>query len=615
MRRHLAPHWAPRAAFACLAFAACLPAATQDPWLKITSANFELYTTAGERAGRDLIRHFEQVRSFFLQAFGSRLPASRPARIIAFRNEKEYQPYRPNEFATAFFQPGAAHDFIVMSSASSDHYAVAVHEYTHLMIHQSGMEIPPWLNEGLAELYSSLEPRGTKMLVGQVIPGRLQVLRSEPWIPLAALLAAEHGSPYYNEKSRAGMFYAESWALVHMLNLDPAYRPQLKSLVAALKENDPAAAFLKAYGKQTGEVEAALRTYFNGSTVRAQLFDVQIPKSVDAPEIQPTASLPARLALAELLGNYRGRGEQAGAAYEQLAKDYPDRWEVAEGWGQFAWQQRKLADAARHFARAMELGCRNLPSLLVYARVLGYNNQPKEEAAVLLKTAGLFPESDEVNLELGATLVRNGNFGAAAAALLAVKKVGTAEEAYRLFYNLAYAQYRLGDAPHARENNAKARNNTRNPAEMAAIDRLQQALDRPPVRADGAVQPPDDDAADVPRLQRRKPGNEAGNEPGNEPAEAPALPQLPSVEGMLEDMECGTLARLHVRVEGEVEIFVIPDPSKVAIHGTNGETIELQCGPQKPPRALRIAYQALPASPRPTSMAGVAGVVRTLEFR
>jgi len=124
---------AKRSVIASLALAACLPASTQDPWLKITSANFELYTTAGERSGRDLIRHFERVRSFFLQAFGSRLPASLPARIIAFRNEKEYQPYRPNEFAAAFFQPGAMHDFIVMSDASSEHYPVAVHEYTHLM--------------------------------------------------------------------------------------------------------------------------------------------------------------------------------------------------------------------------------------------------------------------------------------------------------------------------------------------------------------------------------------------------------------------------------------------------------------------------------------------------
>ena len=47
---------AKRSVIASLALAACLPAATQDPWLKITSANFELYTTAGERSGRDLAR-------------------------------------------------------------------------------------------------------------------------------------------------------------------------------------------------------------------------------------------------------------------------------------------------------------------------------------------------------------------------------------------------------------------------------------------------------------------------------------------------------------------------------------------------------------------------------
>jgi Flp pilus assembly protein TadD len=550
-----------RAALACLAVAVCLPAAAKDPWLKIASANFELYTTAGERDGRDLVRHFEQVRSFFLQAFGSRLAVSRPVRIIAFRNDKEYRPYRPNEFSAAFFQPGAIHDFIVMSSASSDRFPVAVHEYTHLMIHQSGMEIPPWLNEGLAELYSSMEPKGPKILVGQVIPARLQVLRSDPWIPLATLLSVDHRSPYYNETSHAGMFYAESWALVHMLNLDPAYRPQLKSLVAALKENDPPAAFAKAFDKPLSEVEAALRTYFEGSTVRAQLFDVQIPKSVDAPEIQSAASLPARLALAELLANYRGKGEQALAAYGQLAKDYPDRWEVEEGLGQFAWQQRKLSDAEQHLARAIELGCKNLSSLLLYARVLGYNNQPQEEAAVLLKAADLFPESDEVHLELGATLVRNGNYRAAAAALLAVKKVGTAEQAYRRFYNLAYAQYRLGDAVHARENSDKARAYTKIPAALADIDRLQQALGGP------------------------------------------------SVEGTLESMECGALSRLHVRVESEVKIFVIPDPTKMTIRGPNGETAELPCGPQRPPRALHIEYQALP------SVAGVAGVVRALEFR
>src|SRR5436189_2148418 len=87
-------------------------AADKDPWVRITSPNFELFTTAGERAGRDLVKHFEQVRSFFVQRFGRESDSTRKARVILFRSGKEYEPYRPNEFASAFYQPGEYRDFI-----------------------------------------------------------------------------------------------------------------------------------------------------------------------------------------------------------------------------------------------------------------------------------------------------------------------------------------------------------------------------------------------------------------------------------------------------------------------------------------------------------------------
>ena len=354
---------------------------------------------------------------------------------------------------------------------------MAVHEYTHLMIHQSGMEIPPWLNEGLAELYSSLEPSGEKILVGQLIPARLHVLRSEPWIPLATLVAVDHSSPYYNEKSRAGMFYAESWALVHMLNLDPAYQPQLKTLVAALNQNDPPAAFAKAYGKPIDEVDAALRAYFSAPTVHAELFDVQLPKSVDAPEIQPPRRFPHashwpncwRTVAAGARRRVRPRSVGQGISGPMGSAGGPRT--VCLAAAQVARRRATISPEPWNWDAGI------CASFLLYARVLGYNNQPKEEAAVLSKAATLFPESDEVKLELGATLVRNGNYDEAAAALLAIKKLGTAEQSYRLYYNLAYAQYRLGDAVHARENSDKARTYTKIPAAIADIDRLQRALD------------------------------------------------------------------------------------------------------------------------------------------
>ena len=70
------------------------PAAASDAprWLKIKSPNFELFTTAGERSGREVARHFEQVRSFFLDVMGLGSKSGPPVRIVVFRSDKEFAP-------------------------------------------------------------------------------------------------------------------------------------------------------------------------------------------------------------------------------------------------------------------------------------------------------------------------------------------------------------------------------------------------------------------------------------------------------------------------------------------------------------------------------------------
>jgi hypothetical protein len=121
------------------------PAAEQ--WVKVTSSHFELYTTAGERKGREALLYFEQVRDFFnrTRSNDKSLPNTR-VRIIAFQSEKEYAPYRLNDFAVAFYLNGYGDDYIVMKSITAENYPVAVHEYTHLLMQHSGIQIPAWLN-------------------------------------------------------------------------------------------------------------------------------------------------------------------------------------------------------------------------------------------------------------------------------------------------------------------------------------------------------------------------------------------------------------------------------------------------------------------------------------
>ena len=74
-------------------------------------------------------------------------------------------------------------------------------------------DLPLWLNEGLAELYSSFQLRGKKAAIGRPIDSHIHWLRDHALIPVGELFAIDHSSKDYNEGSRRGVFYAQSWAL------------------------------------------------------------------------------------------------------------------------------------------------------------------------------------------------------------------------------------------------------------------------------------------------------------------------------------------------------------------------------------------------------------------
>jgi Flp pilus assembly protein TadD len=510
--------------------------AVHDPWLRIQSANFELFTTAGERDGRSLLLHFEQVRAFFQQAFGRQFASTRPVRLVLFRNDKEFAPYRPSEAAAAFYHPGRVHDFILMNRLSTEESEVATHEYTHLLINQAGIEIPVWLNEGLADLYSTLEQVGSRTVVGTPPPGRGRALLGERWIPLGILVSANRDSPYYNEKSRAGMFYAESWALTHMLSLEKSYRPRLTAMLDAISTSSTAEAFQKAYGKSVEEVQQDLEAYVRSPYLTALSIDVQLPKSVDAPAVETGAALSARLALAELLTDYPSRQTQARAAYEQLTAEYPKSADVESGWARFLFFERHNEEALRHFAHAEELGASDPHTFIEYARALNVAGRAPQAVAALRKAIDLDPENQEAHFDLGLALVRASAWQDAIAELNRALPVAR-QQASRYFYNVAYAEYRLGDTVAARAYLEQARTYTKIPDETMALDRLSQTL-------------------------------------------GPAV-----VEGVLEFVECdGQTGKLHVRVNGFLKTFLTPDLSHMQ---------GLECG-SHPAAQVRIEYQPLP---------------------
>ena len=154
--------WLPAPGLAAFLVATALPAWGTDAWIRLSTPDFELYTLGSEKTGREALLHFEQVKGFFLHASPVKKTSDVPVRIVEFGSDKQFKPYAVNEFSPAYYIAGPAQDYIVMSQASTLDFSIATHEYMHLIIRHSGLRIPIWLNEGWAEVYSTLRSAGKR---------------------------------------------------------------------------------------------------------------------------------------------------------------------------------------------------------------------------------------------------------------------------------------------------------------------------------------------------------------------------------------------------------------------------------------------------------------------
>ncbi|MEK7404561.1 MAG: hypothetical protein AAB225_05590 [Acidobacteriota bacterium] len=169
--------------------------AAGDEWTKLAAPNFEVFTTAGQGRGREVLQHFEQMRGFFLSKTGWNLPPGPPVRVVVFRSEKQFDLYRDSKIFGAYYLSGRDRDYIVMGPASSQGRRLAAATFLYLLIRKSGMQLPLWLQVGLAELYSTLTPFAGKVKVGHPLEHHVRTLATSRWYHLETLFAVTHDSP------------------------------------------------------------------------------------------------------------------------------------------------------------------------------------------------------------------------------------------------------------------------------------------------------------------------------------------------------------------------------------------------------------------------------------
>ena len=355
----------------CFALAAMIAgcasgASAKDAWIEVQSPHFKVVSNAGENEARKVADQFEQFRELFHNSFPKlRVDLGKPLVIFAAKNEDTLKLLLPGYWEVkgrlhpaGIFSPGEARHYVaVRTNVETDNpYEVVYHEYTHAIMNLNFQGLPIWLGEGLAEYFGNSTIHEKEVEIGKIPLSHLNVLQTNRLIPIDALMQAGRDSPYYNEQNRASVFYAESWAIVHYLLMDPEARKRqlLSTFLAAW---DASGNQLEAAAKAFGDLKkfsSAMEGY-----ARQQTFYVRrVPATIrgNQKSYSTRGLSPGEVAAEEALFYIQTRREkEARASTEEAFHADPTIALAHEASGLLAYQSGDYPTAEKEFARSLEL--------------------------------------------------------------------------------------------------------------------------------------------------------------------------------------------------------------------------------------------------------------------
>lgn len=584
-----------------LAIASVISAAAADPkWIQLENENFHIYSSANARETRSALNYFERIRSFFIQLTGEPPAKPLPIYIIAFGSEKEYQPYRLNEVAIAYYAGQSERDYIVLGRMGEQAERVAAHEYAHLVFRHAGYRLPPWLNEGMAELFSTMTELGKNTIFGRPIVGRLRELQSASWVPLKTILEADQGSPYYNESKRAGHLYNEGWALAHMLTTSKEYRPKFGQFFNAVQSGVPSVEALeRVYGQPLAQIEEALKFYIRGQRFYELVTKIQID-DMEKLTVSPADTFDVQYLQADLLLGLKDRRPEGIKRMEELARENPNRPEPQSALGYVAWRDGKQTQAIEHFGNAIAGGARSPKLLWDYAR-LGRGASPAGVERAVVELIGLEPQNWEYRFFLAGLQMEQRKYPEALATLKQITSVPTAEVRDNLLYQRAALAMNAGDRDEAKARAEELKRLTTSEDFSNRADQILRFFQQPqaaPLRpALIAEAPATPDGR--PRLVRPEARSSSA-------AQQPVV--VLSARGTLVEFQCGDQPHVILNTAQGRKDFVILTPDDMQISGSDAGHVDFECGEQKPAKTVRIEYSAPPDGMK------VDGVARGIHF-
>jgi tetratricopeptide (TPR) repeat protein len=441
--------------------------AAKDKWVSIQTKNFFLLGNGSEKEIRQVGLKLEQFRLVFMRVFPNiRFNTPVPTTVIVFKSDDSYGPFKPNPNIAGYFQPGPDVNYITLTTelrGEQDPFSVIFHEYTHLLVNNTFEKAPLWFNEGLAEYYSTFKMTDDqKVAIGTAIGNHVLLLRDSKILPFKTLFAVDHNSPHYNESKKQGIFYAESWALLHYLLIGKTgMSEQLAKFLTLIDAGVPVdQGFQQAFGMPFEAMEKELRNYVKQD--RYNLLNGHFEHKLEldsSAQATPLTEAEAQAYLGDLLlHSYR---RDAYTYLEKAVKLDPNLAMAHASLGMAYFREGRVAEARASLERAVSLSSQNYLAHYYYAFTLSRlspEGQPVTYTPELLakirehlqKAIELRPDYPEsYNLLAFVSLATGDNLEAAIASLKKILAASPGRHDFALTLGQLYA--RSGDYKQARQ--------------------------------------------------------------------------------------------------------------------------------------------------------------------
>ncbi len=362
--------WA-RGGLAALASVVAATMGAAEEWVRIKTPHFTVISEASEAKAREWATQFELFRHTIARVLPVNPALVDPVTLVLFRSERSLRPFKPTEDGkpaqvAGFFVRLPTRNTIALAveGARADVRRVIFHEAVHWHLGAAARTLPRWMEEGLAEVFSSFGVAGNDVELGALPGDHLRHLRNAKPMSVPELLAVDAVRFSGKHHELAQVFYFQSWALMHSLLFDSgdAGLANFGKFLAEPASEEGAAPDLARHLQITvGDLERRLDGYLQAKRLNLRRLTIDRTAIEGTFTVEPAEAAEVDLALGNLLLG-AARGAEAEPYFHRVRRARPADARGYEGAAACAVanhrpeEARALLDAAVTLPNATFLG-------------------------------------------------------------------------------------------------------------------------------------------------------------------------------------------------------------------------------------------------------------------